>query len=67
MAWYHYLWPFGRKKRELNRQIEDEFKAELEKAYERHGDLDDIVQQLRDRKPERASKPPEPALQGNGS
>lgn len=72
MTWYHrlwlWLWPFGRAKRERHRQITEEFQAELAKAKKRRGDLDDIVQQLRDQKPERVSKPPrQTALQGNGT
>jgi len=71
MAWYlrvwYWVWPFGRKKWERRQQINKEFEEELAKAHERHGDLDDILQKLRDKKPERTSKPPQPALQGNGS
>jgi hypothetical protein len=56
MAWYDTLWPWGQKSRE--KQITAEFEAHLKEAYERHGDIDDIVKQLREDREE-------PPLQGN--
>lgn len=69
MAWYlrlwYWVWPFGRKKRERQQQINKKFEEELAKAHERHGDLDDILRKIREQKSGRTSKPPQPALQGN--
>lgn len=63
MPWYEALWPFGRKNRERRRQIEADFEDQLKEAYKRHGDLDDIVRQLREDR-ETPSRP-KPALQGS--
>lgn len=71
MAWYlrlwYWAWPFGRKKRERRQRINKAFKEELAKAHERHGDLDDILQKIREQKSERKPPPQQPALQRNGS
>lgn len=66
MAWYNKLWPWGREKRERRKKIEADFDAQLKEAYEQHGDLNDIVEQLREnRKEQRAHTPPQPVLQGS--
>lgn len=57
------FWPFNRQKRleEAKRikEIEAEFRAQLEEAYSRRGDLDEVTAQLR--KTRQESEEPQPA------
>jgi hypothetical protein len=50
MKWYQYLWPWGRSGRErieAEKEVDRQFKAQLQEALLRQDDLKDAVEQIK--------------------
>ncbi len=56
LSWFERLWPFGRKKREQRRRIEQDFQEQLKEAYQRRGDLEEATKQLRAEREQRQAE-----------
>lgn len=47
MRWYQYLWPWGRRRVEAEKEVDRQFKAQIQEAFLRQDDLKDAVEQMK--------------------
>ena len=47
MRWYQYLWPWGRQRVEAEKEVDRQFKAQIQEAFLRQDDLKDAVEQMK--------------------